>query len=92
MYQRRFWIVVCEQIIDGRKLFGDADRLTQRLIQHQQLDRLYYWKVLILDALLDAACLLVVSLPTGKASSDKYPYLILTIRSWCGTVTTASHI
>ena len=41
------------------KLLGDADRLTYRLTQHQQLDRLYYARVLVLNALLYATWILV---------------------------------
>jgi hypothetical protein len=43
----------------SEKLLGDAYRLTYRLTQHQQLDRHYYAKVLVLNALLYATWILV---------------------------------
>jgi hypothetical protein len=41
------------------KLLGEADRLTYRLTQHRQLDRLYDAKILILNALLYTTWILV---------------------------------
>jgi len=43
----------------SEKLLGDAYRLTYRLTQHQQPDRHYYAKVLVLNALLYATWILV---------------------------------
>lgn len=43
----------------SEKLLGDAYRLTYRFTQHQQLDRYYYAKVLVLNALLYATWILV---------------------------------